>query len=216
MWVAKCRADPELVRRRLLAPLLLACALLASSADAGTSPLQARRLEVVSAVPASEAYYADHGTYAGMSVAKLRRAYDSSLKNIVVRKATRSRYCIGSTRKPFVHYDGPGGPARRGRCGTRGAVVPRPASSPSTPPKTTTAEQRLRAAVPAIEGYAADHGGYAGMTLAGLRNYDAGIVDITIVRASRDTYCIESGTGAEMFHKNGPGESSAPGSCPAA
>jgi hypothetical protein len=204
------------VRRRLLAPLLLACALLASSADAGTSPLQARRLEVVSAVPASEAYYADHGTYAGMSVAKLRRAYDSSLKNIVVRKATRSRYCIGSTRKPFVHYDGPGGPARRGRCGTRGAVVPRPASPPSTPPKTTTAEQRLRAAVPAIEGYAADHGGYAGMTLAGLRNYDAGIVDITIVRASRDTYCIESGTGAEMFHKNGPGESSAPGSCPAA
>jgi hypothetical protein len=204
------------VRRRLIAPLLLACALLASSAGAGTSPLQVRRLEVVSAVPASEAYHADHGTYARMSVAKLRRAYDSSLKNIVIRKATRSRYCIESTLKPFVHYDGPSGPVRRGRCGTRGAVVPRPASPPSTPPTATTAEQRLRAAVPAIEGYAADHGGYAGMTITELRKYDAGIVDITIVRASRDKYCIESGTVSEMFHKNGPGESSAPGPCPAA
>jgi hypothetical protein len=202
------------VRRRLLAPLLLAVVVLVSSASAGTSPLQQRRLEVMSAVPASEAYHADHGTYAGMSVAKLRRAYDRSLKNIVVRKAMRSRYCIESTLKPFVHYDGPGGPARRGRCGTRGAVVPRPASPPSASP--TTAEQRLRAAVPAIEAYAADHDGYAGMTIAGLRSYDAGIEDVTIVRASRETYCIESGTGSDMFHKDGPGESSAPGPCPAA
>jgi len=204
------------VRRRLIASLLLACALLASTAGAGTSPLQVRRLEVVSAVPASEAYHADHGTYSRMSMAKLRRAYNSSLKNIVVRKATRSRYCIESTLKPFVHYDGPTGPVRKGRCGTRGAVVPRPASPPSDPPTATTAEQRLRAAVPAIEGYAADHGGYAGMTLAELGQYDAGITDITIVRASRDTYCIESGTGSEMFHKDGPGEGSAPGPCPAA
>jgi hypothetical protein len=216
MRVATCGADPQFVRRRLIAFLLLACALLASTAGAGTSPLQARRLEVVSAVPASEAYHADHGTYAGMSVAKLRRAYDSSLKNIVVRKVTRSRYCIESTLKPFVHYDGPSGAVRRGRCGTHGAVVPRPASAPSTPPTVTTAEQRLRAAVPAIEGYAADHGGYAGMTMAELRKYAPGLADINIVRASRETYCIESGTGSEMFHKNGPGESSAPGACPAA
>jgi len=201
------------VRRRLFSLLLLAVVVV-SSASAGTSPLQKRRLEVVSAVPASEAYHADHGTYAGMSVAKLRRAYDRSLKSIVVRKATRSRYCIESTLKPFVHYDGPGGPARRGRCGTRGAIVPRPASPPSAQP--TTAEQRLRAAVPAIEAYSSDHDGYGGMTIAGLRAYDAGIVAITIVRASRDTYCIESGTGSEMFHKDGPGESSAPGPCPAA
>lgn len=54
------------------------------------------------------------------------------------------------------------------------------------------------------------------MTLAGLRTYDAGLADITIVCASRDTYCIESGTGSEMFHKDGLGESSAPGRCPAA
>lgn len=204
------------MRRRLIAPALLATAVLASAAGAGTSPLQDRRLEVVSAVPASEAYWADHGTYVGMTVAKLRRAYDRSLKNIVVRNATRRRYCIGSTLRPFVHYDGPGGPARRGHCGTRGAVVPRPASPPSTPPNLTTAEQRLRAAVPAIEAYAADHAGYAGMTLAALQKYDAGIVDIVIVRASRDTYCIESGAGPDMFHRNGPAESAAPGSCPAA
>jgi hypothetical protein len=203
--------------RRLVAPLLAVGILLASAgAIAGTSPLQTRRLEVVSAVPASEAYYADHGTYAGMSLAKLRRAYDHSLKNIVIRKATKIRYCVQSTLRPFVHYDGPSGQVRRGLCGVRGAVVPRPASNPSPQPTVTTAEQRLRAAVPAIEGYSADHGGYAGMTIAALRKYDAAITDITIVRASRDTYCIESGAGAGMFHRNGPAESSAPGPCPAA
>jgi hypothetical protein len=204
------------VRRRFIASALLAATALVSSAGAGASPLQDRRKEVVSAVPASEAYWADHGTYVGMTLAKLRRAYDNSLRNVAVRKATRNRYCIGSTLKPFVHYDGPGGPARRGHCGTRGAVVPRPASPPNTPPNLTTAEQRLRAAVPAIEAYAADHGGYGGMTLAALRKYDAGIVDITIVRASRETYCIESGTGPGMFHRNGPAEAAAPGACPAA
>jgi hypothetical protein len=52
---------------------------------------------------------------------------------------------------------------------------------------TCRADRRTRASPPdrtllfACDGYAADHGGYAGMTLAGLRKYDAGIADITIV-----------------------------------
>jgi hypothetical protein len=202
------------MRGRLAASFLAAGILLVSTAIAGTSPLQDRAYEVRSAIPAAIAYYADHGTWRGVTVSKLRR-YDSSIKNVVVSRATKTGFCIQSTKTPFVHYDGPSGKVRKGRCGVRGAVIPFVPRPGPTPSPATTAEQRLRAAVPAIEAYAADHDGYAGMTIAALRAYDAGIIDITIVRATRDTYCIESGTGAEQFHRDGPAEPNAPGPCPA-
>ena len=56
----------------------------------------------------------------------------------------------------------------------------------------------------AMEAYGTDHNGYAGMTLDEIQKYDWGVADITIVRASRDTYCVESGSGADEMHKNGP------------
>jgi hypothetical protein len=69
--------------------------------------------------------------------------------------------------------------------------------------------------VPAIEAYAADHGSYAGMTLDQLRRYDSGISDVRIAWTTRDRYCIESGSGAETYHRLGPAEGSKPGPCPA-
>jgi hypothetical protein len=202
------------MRRRLAATLPLIAVVATTSAGAAMDPLQQRAREVRSAIPAAEAYYADHGTYAGMTLAKVRRAYDRSLRNIAFRKATKRRYCVESTMRPFVHYDGPGGPLRRARCGVRGAPVPSPGSTPA--PEPTTPEQRLRAAVPAIEAYAADHGGYAGMTIEALLRWDAGLSDIRIVWATRDQYCIESGSGSELYHRLGPAEGAAPGPCPAA
>jgi hypothetical protein len=164
-------------------------------------------------IPSAEAYGVDHRTYTGMTIAKLRRAYDRTLKNVAVRRATKKGYCIQSTLKPVVHYDGPAGPMRRGACGTRGAEVPRPGSTPL--PEPTTPEQRLRYATPAIEAYAADHNGYAGMTLEAIRRWDSSISDIRIAWATRDQYCIESGTGAETYHRLGPIEPVKPGPCPA-
>jgi hypothetical protein len=202
------------MRRRLVASILAAGIVLVASAVAATSPVQERAYEVRSSIPAAFAYYADRGTWAGMTVARLRK-YDRTIKNVVVRRATRRAFCIQSTKKPFVHFDGPGGKVRKGACGTRGAVIPYVPRPGSESPPPTTAEQRLRAAIPAIEAYAADHNGYAGMTIAALREYDPGIVDVLIVRTTRDTYCIESGSGAEQYHKDGPGEPMAPGACPA-
>jgi hypothetical protein len=196
------------MRRRLFALLLVATAL-AASATAATDPLQTRAKEVRNAIPAAFAYYADHNTYAGMTLAKLRR-YDRSIRNVAVRRATKSRFCIQSTYRPFVHYAGPAGPVRKGACGVNGAEVPRVDSGSPAPP-ITTAEQRLRAAVPAIEAYAADHGSYAGMTLDQLRRYDYGISDVRIAWTTRDRYCIESGSGAETYHRLGPAEGSKPG-----
>jgi hypothetical protein len=200
------------MRRRLSALLFIAAAVTAS-ATAATDPLQTRAKEVRYAIPAAFAYYADHNTWVGMTVAKLRR-YDRTIRNVTVRSATKRRFCIQSTYRPFVHYAGPAGPVRKGVCGVNGAPVQSP-SSGSSQPGLTTAEQRLRSAVPAIEAYYADHGGYAGMTLAAIRRYDYGLSDITIAWTTRDRYCIESGSGSEQYHRLGPAEPSKPGPCPA-
>jgi hypothetical protein len=210
MGCSAAATDANSMRRRLVVALFAAGILVASSATAGTSPLQQRASDVRFAIPAAMAYQADNGTWRGMTVAKLRRYY--FITNVVVPSATRRAFCIRSTKQPFVHFDGPAGKVRQGRCGVRGAVVPF-VSKPVTP-TSPAAEQRVRAAVPAVEAYAADHNGYGGMTLAGLRRYDAA-VDVTIVRAARNTYCIESGTGAGQYHKDGPGAAIAPGPCPA-
>src|SRR5919199_193661 len=117
------------MRRRLVALQFVAAALVSPIAVAADEPLQSRARDVRAAIPSAEAYFADHGTYKGMTIAKLRRAYDRSLKRISVGRATKRTYCIQSTVGPFVHYDGPAGPMRKGRCGVRGGEVPRPGSS---------------------------------------------------------------------------------------
>ena len=198
-------------RRLLVAQLVAVAALLTVSAGSAAN-IQTSAQYVREAIPAAEAYAADHGGYKGMTVAKLRKL-DRSLRNIAIRTATKRTYCIQSTTRPMAHKAGPGAEIRTGRCGVRGTPIPSGSTPPPPPP--TTAEQRVRYAVPAIEAYRAYHNGYAGMTLDALNKYDATIADITIVRATRDTYCIESGTGSEQFHKDGPGKAAAPGPCPA-
>jgi hypothetical protein len=201
------------MRRRLVISQLVLIIALLTVPVGGAADVQTSAQYVRNAIPAIEAYAADYRGYKGMTIAKIRR-WDKSIHNITIRSATTRSYCIQSTTRPLAHKAGPAASVRTGRCGVRGTPVPY-GPRPSPAPQPTTAEQRLRAAVPAIEAYSADHNGYAEMTLAGIRKYDASIADVTIVRASRETYCIESGTGAEQYHRNGPAEANAPGPCPA-
>src|SRR5713101_4090152 len=48
---------------------------------------------VRSAMPAIEAYYADHGTYAGITLAKLRKL-DRNLSSIEIAWATKTGFCV--------------------------------------------------------------------------------------------------------------------------
>ena len=84
-----------------------------------------------------------------------------------------------------------------------------------TRPMRLTAEQRrwiaegnasakVRAAVPALEAYAADHGGYEGVTIAALHAYDTAIRGVAILSASRETYCIRGTDDGVSMYKNGP------------
>src|SRR5205807_9146903 len=60
------------------------------------------------------------------------------------------------------------------------------------------AQANVRAAIPGMEAYAADHTtGYTGVTSVKLQaSYDAGIKGINIVSAAQTTYCVESTVGS--------------------
>jgi type IV pilus assembly protein PilA len=70
----------------------------------------------------------------------------------------------------------------------------------------SAAKANVRASVPGLEAYNADHtSGYTGVTLAKLQaSYDAGIKNIVIVSVATDTYCIKSQVGSKVWYKNGP------------
>src|ERR1041384_6178262 len=67
------------------------------------------------------------------------------------------------------------------------------------------AQANVRAAIPGIEAYSADHGAYTGATSAVLQaSYDAGIKHIIVKTATATTYCIQSTVGASVYNKGGP------------
>ena len=76
------------------------------------------------------------------------------------------------------------------------------------------AEANVRAAIPALEAYNADHGTYSGVTLRALQRYDAGVTHVRIVRATKSTYCLQSTFRSTTFHKAGPAAAILRGACP--
>jgi prepilin-type N-terminal cleavage/methylation domain-containing protein len=78
------------------------------------------------------------------------------------------------------------------------------------------AQANVRAAVPGMEAFAADHNGtaYSGATSVKLQNsYDAGIKNIEVRLANTTTYCIDSTVGNSIYKKAGPGAPITSGSC---
>jgi hypothetical protein len=181
--------------------------LVPSAAGAKADGIHEAAKDVRNAIPAAEGYAADHNGYAGMTVAKLRR-YDKSIRRIAVRRASKNRYCIQSTSEgPGVHYDGPGGPMRKGRCGIRGAIYvpPAPAETP---------QRLLLKAEAAIDMYHYKHGSsYVGMTLEELQKINYGLRGVAVKWATSDAYCVETDASPTCYLR-GPGGKPTPGACP--
>jgi len=79
----------------------------------------------------------------------------------------------------------------------------------------TAAQANVRAAVPGMEAYNADHGTYTGATSAVLQaSYDAGIKHINVKTATATTYCIDSTVGTSVYKKAGPAADITSGACP--
>jgi hypothetical protein len=94
------------------------------------------------------------------------------------------------------------------------------------PPKVSAAEQFLHDSLPSVETYRQANSsngaddpdpqltGYAGMTASYLRNtWDISLPNITIVRATATTYCIQATAAGVTMHKNGPAAPYASGPC---
>ena len=73
---------------------------------------------VRAAIPALEAFYAEHGTYAGADVFALRRDYDSGISPTVkLGWVETGRYCLESTVEgQTASVTGPGGGIVLGGC----------------------------------------------------------------------------------------------------
>jgi hypothetical protein len=165
---------------------------------------------VRAAIPAIEAYYADNGTYAGVTLELVQQRYDALVRGVLfVGPFSRNTYCVESTvGQVTYHKQGPTADIQRGHCGETGAPVQAP------PPPSYDPVTNIRAAIPAIEAYNADNATYAGMTVKNLREtYDYGISDVEIINATKTTYCIESTVGDATFSKNGPAAVIVPRGC---
>jgi prepilin-type N-terminal cleavage/methylation domain-containing protein len=80
----------------------------------------------------------------------------------------------------------------------------------------SAAKANVRAAVPGMEAFNADHAtGYNGVTLTKLQqSYDAGIKNVQIVRATITSYCIQNTVpGTTTYHKGGPSGDIVSGVC---
>jgi len=80
----------------------------------------------------------------------------------------------------------------------------------------SAAQANVRAAVPGMEAFNADHAtGYVGVNLAKLQaSYDAGIKNVTIRAATQGGYCVQNTSpGTVTYHKSGPSGDITSGSC---
>ena len=196
-----------------IVPLLAGCFYLpiGSSTYEGGDAAHAQS-NVRAAIPAIEAWYADHGTYAGITLEALRQQYDAGLPEVtLVGPLNGNTYCVESTVRGTSYFKaGPAADIFEGHCGD-----PVPAPAPPPPPVSYDGQTNVRMAIPAIEAWHADHGTYRGMTITKLRTkYDYGIpTELKIVGATKQQYCIESSVGGETYSYRGPGGPLAPGGC---
>lgn len=105
----------ELAVVMILAAALLAIAVPSSRARAQEA---AARANVRAAIPALESYFAENGTYAGMTVAGLRLLYDSGLSTtLALSSPTPTGYCAESAVGGETYRkNGPGSPIEAGAC----------------------------------------------------------------------------------------------------
>ena len=79
----------------------------------------------------------------------------------------------------------------------------------------SAAQANVRASIPGMEAYSADHNGYTGATSAVLQaSYDAGIKKIRVKTATATSYCVDSTVGASTWKKAGPSADITTGACP--
>lgn len=209
--------DSSPVRRILSAVLLTAALAILPGCfplwgwDMGvSSPDDKAASDVRAAVPAIEAWYADHGTYAGMTVDELNARYNAGLADVrLVGPLDRQTYCVESTTESVTYSKhGPGGDILPARCEDFPAPPP-----PSLPTLESEAAQNVYAAISVFDAHYAEHGTYEGVTVQDLRRLLPGIGTVVIVEAEAESFCVESTVGSETWSARGPSHDVGLGPC---
>jgi hypothetical protein len=174
-----------------------------SSASSDEAAAQAN---VRASIPAIEAYFADNGTYAGVTVEGLRATYDAGIGDVrLISPLNGETYCVESTV----------GTVTFSKAGPVADIVPGACGVPLVPPAPahTDAEDAVLAVIPLLEAYSADHGSYAGAEGVS-QIYGVPLGDVRIVvRKDGRTYCVEAPSGAPSAHFDGPQGPLSPGPC---
>jgi hypothetical protein len=197
------------VRRRLAyVPLLAAllvvpgCQWLFSppAVDARSPEAQAKA-EIRDAIPAIEAFYAENGTYAGITVSGLRTTYDPALPDVRVVVTGPDGYCVESDVDGSTYsLPHPRGAIRRGTC-------------PEAPPQPPGASDQLRTVVVVMESWFAQQGSFEGVTPQWLRSRIPGLRPVRVVEAEPATFCIELTGEGHTYSARGPSGDVSVGSC---
>jgi hypothetical protein len=164
------------------------------------------RTKVRAAVVPIEAWYAEHQTYAGLTLEGLRKI-DPLLGGIqLVGPLTTERYCVESSiGNATWRKQGPGSPLTGGHC---------PDAVPVPPPPSADPRANLRAVIPAIEAWRIEHGTYTGVTIEKLRvQYDSSIPSGLELTATKKGYCVESTAGGRTWSYHGPRPGFRKGGC---
>jgi hypothetical protein len=174
----------------------------------GSSSSSSPETNVRAAIPAVEAFYADNGTYAGMTLEGLRMTYDPALPDVRIVVADPNTYCVeADTGSESFFKAGPGAEILPGHCGDQ---IPEP---PPPPSSHTDAEATVLDVIPAIEAFHADSGTYEGLD----RNtviYGVSLWQVRVfVRDRGKAYCVEAPRQAPSAHFVGPGGPLAQGPC---
>jgi len=154
-----------------------------------SSTAAAAESNVRAAVPAIEAFYADNGTYEGATPERLRVDDGAISVDLHVVQATKDSYCLEST------VDG----ATYNKAGPAAAIVSGPCAAAPAQTNLSEPAERLHAAVEAMEVYRSVSGSYEGMTTEGLSQFGPGLEGVRVVRATRDSFCLEAKADGQIW-----------------
>jgi hypothetical protein len=161
--------------------------------------------DIREATPAIEAFHADNGTYAGVTVTGLRTTYDVHVPDVRIVVTSRDSYCVESDVDGLTYSrNGLQADVRPGPC---------PEPGPRAPAARPTAADQLRTVVVAMEAHFARTGSFAGVTGRSLAQVVPGLNPLRVVYADRRRYCVEMTGEGHTYAARGPSGDVGVGRC---
>ena len=188
--------------------MLPGCSLLSrtSAGSAGLSAAEAQaRADIRGAIPVIEAYRADTGTYAGVTVTVLRATYDTRVPDVGIVVTSAGSYCVESEVEGLVYS----------KANRTADILPGPCAKPGpdAPVAQPAVANQLRTVTVVMEVWLAQHGSFQGVTAAWLMSLFPRLRPLRVVEADRQSYCVEMKGEGHTYSARGPSGDVGVGRC---